>query len=97
MSRHLQTEENARPVIESYGEEKLNNMLQHLDDPIKSWGPIRGSSQFPSPTLLPRFILDPDRHFLFSARPAVVPYAACGSSLFFLCLNCVTDPLKHQS
>lgn len=35
MSRHLQTEEKRQTVIESYGEEKLNNMLQHLDDPDK--------------------------------------------------------------
>ena len=35
MSLHLQTEEKRRTVIESYGEEKLNNMLEHLNDPDK--------------------------------------------------------------
>lgn len=35
MSRHLQTEEKRKTVIESYGEEKLLNMLEHLDDPDK--------------------------------------------------------------
>ncbi|MBL7744890.1 MAG: GMP synthase [Chitinophagaceae bacterium] len=35
MSRHLQTEEKRKIVIESYGEEKLNNMLEHLSDPDK--------------------------------------------------------------
>ncbi|MBL7741149.1 MAG: GMP synthase [Chitinophagaceae bacterium] len=35
MSRHLQTEEKRKIVIESYGEEKLNNMLDHLSDPDK--------------------------------------------------------------
>ena len=35
MSLHLQTEEKRRTVIESYGLEKLNSMLEHLDDPDK--------------------------------------------------------------
>jgi homoserine O-succinyltransferase/O-acetyltransferase len=35
MSNHLQTEEKRNTVIESYGEEKLNNMLFHLNDPDK--------------------------------------------------------------
>jgi len=35
MSRHLQTDEKRNTVIESYGEEKLNNMLHHLNDPDK--------------------------------------------------------------
>lgn len=35
MSRHLQTEEKRKTVIESYGEEKLINMLDHLNDPDK--------------------------------------------------------------
>jgi GMP synthase-like glutamine amidotransferase len=35
MSRHLQTEEKRKTVIESYGEEKLVNMLDHLNDPDK--------------------------------------------------------------
>ena len=35
MSRHLQTEEKRKTVIESYGEEKLVNMLEHLNDPDK--------------------------------------------------------------
>jgi homoserine O-succinyltransferase len=35
MSLHLQTEEKRKTVIESYGEEKLNNMLEHLNDPDK--------------------------------------------------------------
>ena len=35
MSIHLQTEEKKKTVIENYGEEKLINMLDHLDDPDK--------------------------------------------------------------
>lgn len=35
MSLHLQTEEKRKTVIESYGEEKLNSMLAHLNDPDK--------------------------------------------------------------
>lgn len=35
MSLHLQTEEKKKTVIESYGEEKLNSMLMHLNDPDK--------------------------------------------------------------
>lgn len=35
MSNHLQTEEKRNTVIESYGEEKLNSMLYHLNDPDK--------------------------------------------------------------
>ena len=35
MSLHLQTEEKRKTVIESYGEEKLINMLEHLNDPDK--------------------------------------------------------------
>lgn len=35
MSLHLQTEEKRKTVIESHGEEKLESMLQHLNDPDK--------------------------------------------------------------
>ena len=35
MSMHLQTEEKRKTVIESYGEEKLDSMLKHLNDPDK--------------------------------------------------------------
>jgi hypothetical protein len=35
MSLHLQTEEKRNTVIESYGEEKLNSMLEQLNDPEK--------------------------------------------------------------
>lgn len=35
MSAHLQTEEKRKTVIESHGEEKLLNMLEHLNDPDK--------------------------------------------------------------
>ncbi len=35
MSLHLQTEEKRKTVIESHGEEKLNSMLAHLNDPDK--------------------------------------------------------------
>ena len=35
MSIHLQTEEKRQTVIESYGEEKLVSMLEHLNDPDK--------------------------------------------------------------
>ncbi|MEI9946059.1 MAG: GMP synthase [Chitinophagaceae bacterium] len=35
MSLHLQTEEKRKTVIESYGEEKLESMLQQLNDPDK--------------------------------------------------------------
>lgn len=35
MSRHLQTEEKRKTVIDSYGEEKLNSMLNQLNDPDK--------------------------------------------------------------
>jgi GMP synthase-like glutamine amidotransferase len=35
MSRHLQTEEKRKTVIENYGENKRVNMLEHLNDPDK--------------------------------------------------------------
>ena len=35
MSLHLQTEEKRKTVIESHGEDKLNSMLEHLNDPDK--------------------------------------------------------------
>lgn len=35
MSHHLQTEEKRKTVIENYGEEKLNSMLEQLNDPDK--------------------------------------------------------------
>jgi len=35
MTRYFQTEEKRKTVIENYGEEKLNNMLEHLNDPDK--------------------------------------------------------------
>lgn len=35
MSLYLQTEEKRKTVIESHGEEKLNSMLEHLEDPDK--------------------------------------------------------------
>ncbi|HEX7846988.1 MAG TPA: GMP synthase, partial [Chitinophagaceae bacterium] len=35
MSLHLQTEEKRKTVIDSHGEEKLNSMLDHLNDPDK--------------------------------------------------------------
>lgn len=35
MSKHLQTEEKKKTVIESYGEDKLISMLEHLEDPDK--------------------------------------------------------------
>lgn len=35
MSRHLQTEEKRKTVIENYGEEKLGSMLEQLNDPDK--------------------------------------------------------------
>ncbi len=35
MSHHLQTEEKKKTVIESYGEDKLCSMLEHLNDPDK--------------------------------------------------------------
>lgn len=35
MSRHLQTEERRKTVIENYGEEKLGSMLEQLNDPDK--------------------------------------------------------------
>lgn len=35
MSLHLQTEEKRKSVIENHGEEKLNSMLEHLEDPDK--------------------------------------------------------------
>ncbi len=35
MSMYLRTEEKRKTVIENHGEEKLNNMLEHLDDPDK--------------------------------------------------------------
>jgi homoserine O-succinyltransferase/O-acetyltransferase len=35
MSLHLQTEEKRKTVIESHGEDKLHNMLEHLNDPDK--------------------------------------------------------------
>lgn len=35
MSLHLQTEEKRKTVIESHGEDKLKNMLAHLNDPDK--------------------------------------------------------------
>ncbi len=38
MSIYLQTEEKRQTVIESHGEDKLNSMLKHLNDPDKiSW------------------------------------------------------------
>lgn len=38
MSLHLRTEEKRQTVIESHGEDKLRNMLEHLEDPDKiSW------------------------------------------------------------
>ena len=38
MTKYFQTEEKRKTVIENYGEEKLNNMLLHLNDPDKiSW------------------------------------------------------------
>jgi homoserine O-succinyltransferase len=35
MSMYLQTEEKRKTVIESHGEDKLNSMLYHLNDPDK--------------------------------------------------------------
>ncbi len=35
MSIHFQTEEKRKTVIENHGEEKLNSMLEHLNDPDK--------------------------------------------------------------
>ncbi len=35
MTIHLNTEEKRKTVIESYGEDKLNSMLEHLNDPDK--------------------------------------------------------------
>lgn len=35
MSLYLQTDEKRKTVIESHGEEKLNSMLEHLEDPDK--------------------------------------------------------------
>src|SRR5258705_5983110 len=35
MSMYLQTEEKKKTIIENYGEEKLNSMLHHLNDPDK--------------------------------------------------------------
>ena len=35
MSMYLQTEEKRKTVIESHGEDKLNSMLKHLNDPDK--------------------------------------------------------------
>lgn len=35
MSMYLRTEEKRKTVIESHGEDKLRNMLEHLDDPDK--------------------------------------------------------------
>lgn len=35
MSMYLQTEEKRKTVIESHGEDKLRNMLEHLEDPDK--------------------------------------------------------------
>ena len=35
MTMYLQTEEKRKTVIENYGEEKLNSMLEHLNDPDK--------------------------------------------------------------
>ena len=35
MSRYLQTEEKRKTIIENHGEEKLNSMLAHLNDPDK--------------------------------------------------------------
>jgi homoserine O-succinyltransferase/O-acetyltransferase len=35
MSMYLQTEEKRKTVIESHGEDKLNSMLEHLNDPDK--------------------------------------------------------------
>jgi len=35
MTRHFETEEKRQTVIDNYGVEKLNNMLEHLNDPDK--------------------------------------------------------------
>jgi hypothetical protein len=35
MSKYLQTEEKRKTIIENHGEEKLNSMLAHLNDPDK--------------------------------------------------------------
>ena len=35
MSKHLQTEERRKVVIENFGEQKLNNMIEQLEDPDK--------------------------------------------------------------
>lgn len=35
MSRHLQTEEKRKTIIENYGEEKLSQMIEYLNDPDK--------------------------------------------------------------
>jgi GMP synthase-like glutamine amidotransferase len=35
MTRHFSSDEKRQTVIENYGEEKLNSMLQHLNDPDK--------------------------------------------------------------
>jgi len=35
MTRHFETEEKRNSVIENYGAEKLNSMLEHLNDPDK--------------------------------------------------------------
>ena len=35
MSKYLQTEEKRKTIIENHGEEKLNSMLTHLNDPDK--------------------------------------------------------------
>jgi homoserine O-succinyltransferase/O-acetyltransferase len=35
MSVHLQTEEKRQTVIDTHGEDKLNSMLEHLNDPDK--------------------------------------------------------------
>jgi hypothetical protein len=35
MSMHLQTEEKKRTVIENYGQEKWESMIDHLNDPDK--------------------------------------------------------------
>lgn len=48
MSMYLRTEEKRKTVIENHGEEKLNNMLMHLEDPDKI--------MFTYSTILPNFL-----------------------------------------
>ncbi len=50
MNIHLQTEEKKKTVIENYGEEKLNSMLEQLNDPDKiMWTYSSCTSQFFEP------------------------------------------------